>query len=281
MSSPSQGTTGISRRAAQLRGPSVDRLPATARPRRLANNENIPPSDHLPSLNSLLKPSPALSFRRPLRHRQRPPNGSLNFVHNTGDTAQRAAEELEEQQTDARWLSNVRREIWTTLRREADEEHERQSLDSLGKKGLGGRSLSKEGYSTFLDQIPSPSLVGKGASRRWTQQGAPLEASPPVPRHSTPPQDNDHVTKSPPFISPASVEPLPTPATLLNSLPRLSTADLPPLRHHLRTSGTIEILSCDDRQVLLDFRAKSGPVILISGDGERVRCLPLLRLSHR
>lgn len=49
-----------------------------------------------------------------------------------------------------------------------------------------------------------------------------------------------------------------------------STANLPPIRHRLKSGGTIEIVASPDRPVLLDLRTQSSRALLISDDGQLV-----------
>ncbi|KAK4698927.1 hypothetical protein P7C70_g7343, partial [Phenoliferia sp. Uapishka_3] len=89
----------------------------------------------------------------------------------------------------------------------------------------------------------------------------------------SPPKQSPILHPRPPLKGvPTTAQPSPRPpsSTERSQRIRLSTHGLNPIRHHLRSSGTIEILSGPKRQLVLDVRDRGGGVLLISADGELI-----------
>lgn len=246
------------------------------------NDENTPlrprPTAPAPlqSLDALLDPSPALPFpqRAGIRfaHRATSPRFEVLRKATQGEGVEKEhqqeakipREELGESNprrgTRSPWLEKLKREVW-----------------GAGRENQDAREISSKEY-----EVPD----GAGRSSR-EELVVPEELAEHSPPSALPFRKHARARlPSPPAQLSPSLAPRPSPLLpVLLSTPslddsaRLSTVGLPPIRHRLRTSGTIEILP-SSHEVLLDLRSRNNGVILISGDGSSVRPLSLFRSSH-
>lgn len=219
-----------------------------------------------PSLSPLLHPSPQVPF--PLRPRPRQPlkaarfapqpqtsnNDSPPFLTAPTRVGQYDQQEHGEHRRD--WLRKIRGDISRASRVEAQAEQDDQQ---------------PEQQETQSEATPLPLL-------------SPLPYNISLVR-PTPPVASPKATLAPPPSLGAQLSPPPSSRSPLapsnpTSQP-FSTLGLPPIRYPLRQGGSISILpSAHGRpgEVLLDWRERSGVVLVISGDGQVVRSLLLLCL---
>lgn len=246
------------------------------------NDENTPlrprppPPAPLQSLEALLDPSPALPFPQragirfadrvtPLRREVIRKAAQASEGHEERREGKRVQlDELDEpplrRYARSPWLEKLRREVWGARREEQDpKQGSSRDHDVDGEPGPSSwEERIARGEVADHQPTPGPSAL---PSRRPSRLPLP---SPPRTLGPNPP-NSVHLAAPDPS--------------------RLSTAGLPPIRHRLRNSGTIEILP-SSHEVLLDLRSRNNGVILISGDGSSVRphYLSLLRtltpLSH-
>lgn len=134
-------------------------------------------------------------------------------------------------------LGALRRQVWDNLKREGGDQQQRR--DFTPPTRLPARSLL---HPAMLHERKSLSPPPRGTARSQLSR----------PPHSSTSQE----------------------AIDVNGFQRLSTEGLSPLQHHLRSSGTIEIVPSSSStslpSLLVDVRTRIGLVYLISGDGSKM-----------
>lgn len=207
----------------------------------LPRPQPIPESN---SLDHLLKPSPA--FVMPLRPSFRPTH-PITPVTAINSPSISSVEEEERGRAPSRAggvppprrgsLGALRRQVWDNLKREGGDQQQRR--DFTPPTRLPARSLL---HPAMLHERKSLSPPPRGTARSQLSR----------PPHSSTSQE----------------------AIDVNGFQRLSTEGLSPLQHHLRSSGTIEIVPSSSStslpSLLVDVRTRIGLVYLISGDGSKV-----------
>ncbi|KAI5479531.1 hypothetical protein MNV49_003473 [Pseudohyphozyma bogoriensis] len=128
--------------------------------------------------------------------------------------------------------------------------------------------LRKKAWSSLREESDTHRKIsGERRSSPLSPSSVPSSSSTTVPR---------------PSASRLPASPLASSSRNEREPPSLSTEGLSPIRHHLRSSCTIEILNSATapHPVLIDLRARDGEVVVISGDGSIISVFRSLRAGE-
>lgn len=208
----------------------------------------------LASLNALLEPSPAVPTRRPLGEATNKSLGQSAAA--TGGAGGEKGDGAGWWQNRT-WLDKLRHELTVASSKPSSGSTSTPSArsqfihpDAILPPGLGLSPPSRDKTADDATAVPS----------RWARPSSrPRPASFPAAAAANTAGFRPRVVSTQTaFTLSESVSP--------NSSPRSvpSTEGLPPLRHRLRSGGTVEILLSPGQPVLVDLRQRSSKAILIS-----------------
>lgn len=214
----------------------------------------------LASLNALLDPSPVVSFRKPLEAK----TNQVGQSQHTGRQEGEGEKEVEGGWWQNRaWMDRLRQELST-----ASKSSQKSSTtpavhshfihpDAILPPGLGLSPPAKSRASADFPAQPPRLSTSRPPSR-----ARPASA---IPSRRSPDFDTAHTTSlGPTEANDADLD--------INSLVSsiASTEGLPPIRHSLRSGGTVEILLSLGQPVLVDLRQQSSRAILISTTSDEI-----------